>query len=455
VTPPGPGPIRPFDLPAVTRSVLSSTAPVLAARHGAVPIATVVVVLDAGTVREPAESAGLAWLTAAALDTGAGHRSGEELAWEFERLGAELDADAGYDAMFVRLTVPVARLEPALALLADVVRRPSFPDDEVRRLRGEQLAEILQRAKEPRAHANDLIVRFVYGESSPYGRPLVGLSARVRTLGRDNVAAFHAARFQPGSSTLIVVGNVGAERALDLLDPLFGDWPDAAVPTPAASLSSVREASAIHLVERTDAVQSEIRIAHIGVERRHRDYFALRVMNTLLGGAFTSRLNLNLRERHGFTYGVRSAFAFRRTPGPFVIQTAVATDVTARAIEEILREVARLRDEGAGEEEVANARDYLVGLMPLELETTEQVAIRLADLAVYDLPADYFQHYRASTAAVTPADVNRVAREHLHNDRFTTVVLGNVAEIGDSLASLNAGPVHVHTAAESHSYEAG
>ena len=445
--PPAPGKVRPFAVPAVTRLHLDSGTPVLAARHGRLPIASVVLVVDAGLYVEPAERAGLAWLTASTLDTGAGGRSGDALAWAFERLGAELDAEATADTLLVRLTVPIARLDEALGLFADVVLRPDFPADEVDRLREEQLAEILQREKEPRAHASDVFLRSLFGDLA-YGRPLVGLPDRVRTLDRDAVVRFHTEHFTPARSTIVVAGDIDPERVRAVLDPLFGAWTVRAAPAVAPPMTPAEPGAVVHIVDRPDAVQSEIRVGHIGVERKHPDAFALRVMNTILGGAFTSRLNLNLRERNGFTYGVRSGFGFRRAPGPFLIQTGVATEVTARAIREILNEVNALRDAGATPEEVENARDYMAGIMPLELETTEQLAVRLTDLPVYDLPLDDLARYRPFIEAVTAEDVSRVAVEQLRPDRFVTVVVGNAAAVHDALAALGIGAVVVSAPAD-------
>jgi zinc protease len=181
-----------------------------------------------------------------------------------------------------------------------------------------------------------------------------------------------------------------------------------------------------------------------GIERTHPDYFALQVMNSLLGGAFTSRLNLSLREKHGFTYGVRSGFAFRRMPGPFSISTAVGTEVTAPAVREIVREVDLLRESGAQEEEVERARDYLSGILPLEWQTTDQLAERLADIAIFGLPDDYFRNYRARIAAVTKDDVDRVAREYLDPTHQAIVVIGSAATIADPLRALERGAVEIH-----------
>lgn len=445
-TPPAPGPVRPFELPAVSLTSLPNGMDILTARHGAIPVVTVAAAIDAGVIRENPAQAGLAWLTAATLDTGAGGLSGDALAWEFERLGAELDADAQWDTLLVHMTVPGERLEPALRLFAELIRRPTFPDNEVERLREEQRAEILQRAKEPRALGNDMIAQFVYGQDFAYGRPLVGLASPLRSIQRNDVAAYHARHFVPHKTDIIVVGDVDRDRARAAIEPLFSDWIGAQSGEEPADIRPGGKGRIVHIVDRPEAVQSEIRVSHVGVHRKHPDYFAIRVMNTILGGAFTSRLNLNLREKHGFTYGVRSSYAFRRYPGPFLISTAVANDVTARAIEEIFKEVELLRDAGASEEEVANARDYLAGILPLELETTEQVAVRLADLAVYNLPVDYFSDYRQSIAAVSKEEVDRAAREHLNPDRFTLAIVGSGDAIIDAIGSLDIGSIERHTA---------
>lgn len=440
---PAPGPIRSYEFPRVQRAGLGSGLQVVAAKHGRMPVATVALVIDAGAASEPAGRSGLAHLVAHALDAGAAGRSGEQLAWDFERLGVELDVEADWDALTVFATVPSERLEPLLALIADVVRRPEFPDDEILRLRDQQLAEILQREKEPRALANEVAARFIFGPDATYGRPLIGHPAEVRTLTRDDATAFHAARFRPRGAAVILVGDVDADAAPALVERHFGDWTGEQAVPPQLTHPAPAERTTVHLVDRTDAVQSEIRVGHTGVARRHPDYFALRVMNTILGGAFTSRLNINLRERNGFTYGARSAFGFRREAGPFVIQTAVGTEVTAAAVAEILKELHALHERGATADEVANARDYLAGIIPLELQTTGQLADRIAELVIYDLPDDYFADYRQRILAVTPEAVHGAARQHLRPDALAIVVVGNAGEIRAPLEALDAGPLDV------------
>jgi zinc protease len=446
--PPGPASIRPFAFPRIMRSTLHNGLTVLSAQHGRLPVVTIQVVVDAGAAHENARKAGLAALTASALDTGTAHHTGEALAWEFERLGVELSAEATWDAVLIQATTPTARLEPTLTLVADIVRNATFPAEEVQRVRDEQLATILQRQKEPRALATDMAAHFIFGPDALYGRPLIGTAAHVRGLTREDVVAFHGAHFVPGAASLMLVGDIDDDSARELAEHYFGDWSGERVPTPSPAPSVPARPTTIFIVDRPDAVQSEIRVGHIGVARDHEEYFPLLVMNAIVGGAFTSRLNLSLREKHGFTYGVRSGFAFRRAPGPFVIQTAVATDVTVRAIEEILRELRALRADSASEEEVDSARRYLAGVLPLELQTTEQLAARLADVVVFGLPDDYFDAYPAHIASVSGDDVVRVAREQLKLEKLAIVIVGNAAAISEGLAAIGCGPVECHTVVE-------
>lgn len=446
VTAPGPGMVRPFEIPAVERSELPNGLEVYAVRQGDVPIATIDVVVDAASVREPASRAGVAHLTMNALEAGGAGRTGAELAWAFERQGVELGIVTGWDDAHLVATASAHRLDATVALLRDVVGEPTFDEGEVERFRGEQLAEILQRRQEPRAMANDVIARLLYGEDVAYGRYPVGRRRALESLGRAETAAHHARWFTPRQVALVFAGDIDPARVGRLAESHFGAWSDRG---PRAALewpASAPAAPGIHIVDRPGSVQSEIRVGHVGVDRLHPDYFALRVTNTLFGGAFTSRLNLNLREKNGFTYGVRSGFAFRRAPGPFTIQTAVATDVTARAVEEILAETARLRQDGASEEETRNARDYLAGVMPLELQTSRQMAARMTELFTYGLPADHFAGYREGLAAVTPVDVERVAREQITPERFVIAVVGDAAQIRGPLEALEVGPVTVHEA---------
>jgi zinc protease len=459
--PPAPGPIRPFEFPTIARSRLDNGLTVLHTRRGALPLVTVRAVLDAGGAAERPGEEGLAWLTAHALEGGTARRSGQQLAWELERLGAQLETWTTWDGLQVGLTTRADRLTAALALLAEILREPAFPDDEVERLRGEQLAEIMRRSTEPRSLADDAVARCIFAADEPYARPLIGTPERVASFTRDDVAAYHHRCFVPAAAGIIIVGAVAEDAALREAESVFGDWSAATAgaagatgATGAASAADSagasdaggdalarNDATTVYVVDRASAVQSELRIGHVGVPRHHPQYYALLVLNTLVGGAFTSRLNLSLREKHGFTYGVRSAFSFRRGAGPFVIQTAVASDVTARAVAETLRELHAVRDGSIDADEVAAARDYLAGTLPLSMQTTEQIAARVADVYTYDLSADYFDNFADRVGAVSLDDVRAAARAHLHLDRLAVVVVGSSSAVTDELRALEIGDV--------------
>jgi zinc protease len=443
---PEPGPVKPFDFPVISRERPGGedTPELIFARHGDLPLVTAELIIEAGASSEPAERAGIAQLTAEALETGTAGKDVDELAWELESLGVELATGVSWDAASVGITVHADRLDPALALLAEIVRRPAFPADQVERLRDERLADILQRRKEPRALASDAADRFIYRDHVPYGRPLIGLEPSVRGLGPDHLADFHGQRYRGGAAALIMTGALDAERARDATLEHFGDWRGEPPSRPAFDVAARVDTTTVFIVDRPGSVQSEIRLGHVGVDRHHPDYFPLLVMNTMLGGAFTSRLNMNLREKHGFTYGARSAFALRREPGPFTVEVAVATDVTARAIQEALREIHGLRDAGPRDDELDNARDYLRGVLPLRLQTTAALASRIAELVVFDLPSDYFRSYRDRIGQVTAEDVHRVAREAIRPDRLAVVVVGDADHVAEPIRALGLGPIEIH-----------
>jgi zinc protease len=425
----------------VTRDALPNGMAVVVARHGDLPVVATSLAVRMGIADEPPERAGLARALSELLEAGTRRRDADELAWALEYAGIQLDVSAGWDSMVAGTTVPSARLDEAVELLAEVVREPSFPEEEVARARERQLAGLLQRRKDPRSLAADMSARFTFEEGVPYGRPASGTTETVGDINRPDVTAFYDASFGPAHAAFIVVGDVKPEQGLEVARRHFGDWQsDVAARRDFAVLPRV-ERTTIFLVDRPGSVQSELRITDVGVARSDPDYLPIRVMNTVLGGAFTSRLNMNLRERHGFTYGARSGFSARRQPGPFSIGAAVATDVTAAALREALAEVRLLQDQGPTPDEVDAARDYIAGILPLQLQTVEQLANRLAGQFVYDLPADYLATYQRRVRAVTLEETARVARDRLRPDRFAITVVGDAAAVAGDLEALNIGEV--------------
>ena len=445
---PAPGAIRDYEFPAVHSRTLDNGVRSVICRAGDIPLITAHVIIDAGAAAEPAARCGVAYLTANVLEGGTTTRSGTELAWNLEELGLELSSWATWDATHVRVTATTDRIEPALALLADVIRNPAFPTAEVERLREEQLAEIMQRRTDPRAFADDTIGRFVYDGESTYRRNVHGGASVVAALDDADVRAFHQARYQPDTVAVVLAGDVDEARGHSLVASAFGDWRGrSAAPAPFV-LMPADAPTTIHVLDRPGSVQSEVRVAHVGVARKHPEHFTLTVLNALFGGAFTSRLNLNLREKNGFTYGVRSAFAARREPGPFMISTACGTDVTGRALEESFVELNKLLAEGITDEEVVNARDYLAGVFPLQLQSTEELAAKISEIVVFDLPDDYFQHYRRRILDVHRDAVEKAARTFIHPDRMAIAIVGDASKLQVDLEKSGVGSVVVEESEE-------
>lgn len=443
---PQPGDPRPYEFPSTERFTLGNGLRVIVAPMPRLPLVSILAVVDAGASGDGAGNEGLASLTAAALAEGAAERDGPALAEAFERLGTGLESGAGWDDATVQLTVTPARLDDALALLADVLMAPRFAEGDVARLKAERLAELLQERVEPRGLADERFARVVYDESSRYARAAGGTSASVRALDVAQVRAWHDARYSGATTTLIVTGDVTPERVRSLVERRLGAWSRPVQRMPAVVVGARSRVRGVHVVSKADAPQSELRVGHLGLPRGHGDYFATVVMNAVLGGLFGSRINLNLREVHAYTYGAHSAFDWRRAAGPFVVGTAVKTEVTDAAVREILLEIDRIRDAEVSMDEMELATKYLGGVFPIRYETTGAVAGALAMANVYGLDDDYFGTYRDRIAAVTPADVLAAARAHLHPDELQVLAVGDASAIEGPLAALQLGVLSVTNA---------
>ena len=439
--PPAPGPPPPLKLPAIQALMLSNGIPVLFVETHKVPLVQVAVVVRAGAASDPQGKPGLANLTAEMLDRGAGKRSALELSDAVDHLGAELSTSAGWDATTVALSVPSERIDEALAILADVVRRPTFPPDELDRVRKELLTELLQWRDEPQAIARVAFARALYGEHA-YGRVTEGSEQSVRAAIRADLEGFHQAFYGPAGAAIVAAGDATAASLRALLETAFGSWSGHAQRATAVAPADQVRGRSIWLVDRPDAQQSEIRIGRVGPPRSTPDYFPLIVANTLLGGSFTSRLNQNLRERHGYTYGAGSAFEFRLSTGPFFAGAAVQTDKTAAALAEFFAELEAIR-KPVSEEELSRAKNYLALRYPAGFETTGQLAGKLEQKVVYGLPDDYFASYTDRLQKVTAADIARVTAQYIDPRAVVVVVVGDRKKIEAGIKALRLGPMRV------------
>jgi predicted Zn-dependent peptidase len=323
--------------------------------------------------------------------------------------------------------------------MADVALRPTFPQDELQRVREELLTSIVQAEDDPEGLIQFAFPRLVYGPEHRYGTMSFGTAASIRKFTVADLRQFHAAQYVPSNATVIVTGDVTASAAVSRLETAFGAWKGtraSAAKVPAAPQLTARQ---IYLIDKPGAAQSQIRIGWVGVPRSTPDYFALRVLNTILGGSFTSRLNQNLREEHGYAYGAGSTFDMRGSAGPFYATAGVQTDKTSEALTEFFKELDAIRQPIPGDE-VDKAKNFLSLLLPRSFETTASLAASLAQIYIYDLPSDYFATYTERVRAVTPAALQRVAERYIQPDIFA-VIVGDRMVIEPGIRALNLGPI--------------
>ncbi len=445
--PPSLGPTPQLDLPGIQKRALSNGLAVWLVESHEVPIVQVNVVVKAGAGDDPAGKFGTASLTAAMLDEGAGTRSALDIADAVEFLGASLTTTSSFDASAVRLNVPSGRLRDALPVLADVTLRPAFPAKELERLRQERLTSLLQARDDPASIAPMAFSRIVFG-AHRYGTGAIGTEATLKVLSTGDLSAFHAAYYQPSNAVLVVVGDINADAILPDLEKQFGSWKAAAAPRRAPVPAAPQLASGgIYIVDKPEAEQSQIRIGWVGVPRSTPDYFPLLVLNTILGGSFTSRLNQNLREEHGYAYGASSGFDMRLSAGPFVAAAGVQTDKTAESVREFFNELMGIT-EPIGAEEIARAKNYIALGFPAEFESSADLSRRLEELIVYQLPDDYFERYIANVQATMAAALQKAANTYIQPSRFAVVVVGDRKTIEPGIRALNLGPVRVMSVEE-------
>ncbi len=441
---PSPGAPRPYRFPHFETRILANGLRIVVAPIHAYPVVTILAVVEAGATRDPREAEGVAQLATRALNEGTRTMNALELAQRLEMLGSTLDTGADWDSAIVQLTALTSRVEDGFAVLAEVLREPAFPEHELERMRAERVSDLAQLRAEPRGLADVFFSRLLYVPDSRFARLAGGDEASVARATREKLLEYHQAFYRPNATALMIAGDITVDDAVKHASRYLGDWSGTAPPVTEPVDAQRFAESRLHIVHKADAPQSELRVGHVAVPRLHEDYFPLVVMNAILGGLFSSRLNLNLREEHAFTYGAHSAFDWRRAASPFEISTAVETNVTADALREILAEFTRIREAPVSETELSLAVSYLIGVFPIRFETTAEVAGGLANVEIFRLPSNYFDTYRERVGAVTADDVLRVARAHLDPSRLQVVVVGDAEAIREPLSALGVGPLTVY-----------
>lgn len=434
-----------LSIPAVRSSALPNGIQLRVVEHRELPLVQVSLTVRGGS-RLDSLTPGIATFMAGMLDEGAGTRDALGLQSELAFLGANLSTTADWGRFTISLKVPVRNLPAALALMSDVVIRPAFRAEDVRRQRDLRLTSLLQARDQPNVVANLAFNQAVFPATHPYARSATGDSVTAATYDSALVRRFYNATIRPERATLFIVGDVDAARIGALMTRHFGAWrpTGTAATLPAAPPTPAHPATTrVWLVDKPEAAQSVITIGWPGVDRSSPDFAALQVMNTLLGGSFTSRLNMNLRETKGYSYGANSGFTYRVVPGPFAASSSVRTNVTDSSLVEIFREIRGIRDQLVPQEELDRAKSNYELSIPGNLESTSQVAGQMAQLATFGLTLDELPKLAARVRAVTAADVRRVARQYLTPDRAHVVVVGDLARVKGPIEQLGLGTATV------------
>ncbi len=434
---------RALTLPAMVERTLPNGLRLVVVEQHELPVVDLSLVIRAGSEADPANKNGLATLTANLLDEGAGSLDALGLAEQIAFLAIQLSTGAGFDQSVVNLHTTRATLDGALALMSDVVLRPTFAEKEFARIKSERLTSLLQEQDRGPVMADRAFAAVVYGEAHPYGNSTAGTREAVESISRDEVVAFWKSVYRPDNATLIIVGDLSVAEAEALAARTFGAWARGGTPVAVRTSSApTARSSTIYIVDKPKAAQSSFRIGAVGVARNTTDYYPLIVMNTALGGSFTSRLNSNLRETKGYTYGASSNFSMRREPGPFVARAEVVAAKTDSALIEFMKEFEAIR-KPMPPEELAKTKRYLQLGFAERFESTGDIASQLAALVPFGLPLSTLGAYSRGMGTVTAADVQRVATRYLDPKKLAIVIAGDRSLIEASLKATGIAPVEV------------
>jgi zinc protease len=437
---PAPGPRIAFVPPSIQAFTLKNGIRVLLVERHDLPIVSVRIVVKAGAGDVPSEPPGLLSFLGAMLEQGTKKRSALQISDQFEAIGAIHGAWVDWDSGGASVKVTPDKIDAALDLLADVVVHPTFPDEEIERLKARRLASIQQEKNSPGTMGSNAAAASLYGRAHPYGHSLVGQEQDVAQVTRAELMKAHSALFASSRTQIVVAGDVTKDTLQKRLEPTLGAWRAAGGPVWLPRLPPLPKGEArVVWVDKPGAPQSVVRLAEVGVARSAPDRDAILVMNTILGGMFSSRINLNLREAHAYTYGASSSFQMRHGPGQFTAGGSIVADKTAPAIVELFKELRAMRESPVSDEELENAKQNIEAAMPGRFETVTEVTSALADLVVYDLPLDEYATRPARIEKITAGEVQKAARAHLHPDRVKVVVVGDRTSIGPSLEALHLG----------------
>lgn len=425
-----------IELPPIKKTTLDNGLELIIIEHHELPVVAFRLVLKSGSACDPKDKSGLANLTAGLLRKGTQTRTATQIAEEIDFVGGSLGAGSGLDATYATCQLLTKHFDVGLELLHDVVLNPTFKEDEIERLRKQTLASMKQQKDDPGTVAEKKFREFLFG-GHPYGMPSQGTEEGLSVITGDDVANFHRTHFVPNNAILAVVGDVKTEEALGKVKAKFSGWASGEIPSPSVSEPPAIQGRQILLVDKPDLTQTYVQVGHLGIERKSPDYFAVKVMNYILGGGdFSSRLMEQVRSKRGLTYGISSGFDANRLRGAFVVDTFTQNDSTAAAISAIIEEIEKIRIGGVTDKELKETKSFYTGYFPLQFETPSQIATLILLVEQYDLDEDYLKDYRKNISAVTKGDVLRVAQKYLDPDNLKLVVVSKADDVKSSLEPL-------------------
>ena len=439
------GAAKPLQLSTPQTATLPNGLTLILSERRGMPVVAANVVLKTGSDVNPPDKPGLANFVAAMLDEGTSTRSALQIADQVAQLGASLNTGSSMDATTVGGRSLTKNFPALLDLIADVTLRPSFPAEEIERQRASRFAQLVQQRENPSQLAAVVLASALYGPRHPYGYVEIGTESSVKAMSRDDMLQFWKENFVPNNAALVVAGDISMSELRALAEKSFGMWQRGTPAKPALGTPTTTQAKVI-IVDKPGAPQTQVRVATIGAARSSPDFRPMQVMNIALGGQFGSRINMNLREEHGYSYGTYSQFSFRRSPGPFQVAGGVRTDVTAAAINEILKEIRGALDKPIAGEELADAKSSLVNSLAGAFETASNAVGNFSNVFIYDLPIDYYSHYAEQVNAVTPDQALAMVKKYLGPDRLVVIAVGDRAKIEPEIRKLNLGSVEVWSA---------
>jgi zinc protease len=446
-TPPAPGPLRKFEIPPVQTATLPNGLKIALIEKHSLPIVTARIQVDAGAVREPAAKSGVAVLTANVLSEGSRELSGAEIADRMAKLGAQFGTSGNFGSAYVNVTSLPNVFNEAFRIASGTVTDPRIDSADFARIRNNQIASFENSMSSGAGVANRVFVSAVYDPNTPYSRLSGGTKASVESITRDDVINWHRTMYSPSNTTVMFVGDITMAAARALVESTLGKW-TGATPTMAKLDNRILPASAtrVILVDRPGSVQSSVIVGQGTVGWGTADYFPLSAIAQVLGGGFGSRINTNLREKHGWTYGAFANFNPQVGAGTFFISSEIRSNATDSAISESVREYKRLVDEAVPPTELSDQLNNVVGSFPSSVQTVQGLMSRLVNVVTYGLPMDFYTTYRERLAAVTAADIARSGKSHLTPGAITVVAVGDLKTIEAPIRALNVGTVEVWSA---------